>query len=90
VFFAADIHFSKSILSATYASILTSVQGFLEMNNVHVRSGSGGHLLIDVDPSFLFYLAITLPLMFVTVGGWLVWDWRSMRKARAEQPLLLT
>ncbi|EME79536.1 uncharacterized protein MYCFIDRAFT_183745 [Pseudocercospora fijiensis CIRAD86] len=67
----------------------TFTSGFLDMDSLDISRSEGGHLIIDARPEFLFFLALTIPLMIVTVGGWLLWDWLSTRRrARLEEPSL--
>lgn len=51
-------------------------QGFFEMDFVHVSSFQDGVVTLTADSGLLFWLAITLPLMAITVAGWFLWDWR--------------
>jgi hypothetical protein len=89
---------ARSILEARAVRIIalvtlcflppTFVSGLLDMNSLEIkRSGSG--LIVKANAEFFFFLAVTIPLTAVTVGGWLIWDWTSMRKARRERPLAL-
>jgi hypothetical protein len=60
----------------------TFTSGFLQSGVVDFTGSMPGHLVVGATYQFWFFLALTLPLMVVTVGGWLVWDWWSMRNAR--------
>lgn len=54
----------------------------MDMNFIHVISVSHQGLLnLSADPDLLVYLAIALPLMVLTLGAWLFWEWFSSRGA---------
>ena len=58
----------------------------MAMNYVHVTDISPhGILSLSADPDLLVYLALTLPLMLATVGGWLVWEWLISRKRKKDE-----
>lgn len=46
------------------------------MGFIHVASASDG-LKLNVSNDMWFYLALTLPLMVVTLIGWYLWEWRA-------------
>ena len=53
------------------------------MDFIHVRRVPNGMIELRADADLLFYAAITLPLVFVTVGVWFVWDsWTSRRRRK--------
>jgi len=60
--------------------IFTSI--FLSMGFIHVTSSHSG-LTVKADDGMWFYLALTLPLLLVTLGVWYVWEWRTRRRLRA-------
>ncbi|KAI5366001.1 Putative Mg2+ transporter protein, CorA-like/Zinc transport protein ZntB [Septoria linicola] len=90
---------ARSILEARAVRIIalvtlcfippTFTTGFLDMGSLDISRSESGHLIVDAKPEFLFFLAITLPLVVVVVGAWLVYDWHSMRKARREDHIEL-
>ncbi|CAK4033313.1 hypothetical protein PFICI_04320 [Lecanosticta acicola] len=63
----------------------TFTTGFLEMGFLHDISYNDGRLELKADPGLLLYLAITLPLMVVTVGGWFLWDFRTKRNLQKQR-----
>ncbi|KAF8864440.1 hypothetical protein BDZ45DRAFT_38140 [Acephala macrosclerotiorum] len=54
---------------------------FLSMGFIHVTSSHGG-LIVVADDDMYFYLALTLPLLMVTIGGWYLWECRARRQRR--------
>ena len=63
----------------------TFTAGFLQMGGLDFTGSRSGHLIVNAKPEFLFFLAITIPLMVVVLGAWLAYDWHSMRKAGSEK-----
>ncbi|KAH8602314.1 hypothetical protein B0O99DRAFT_708077 [Bisporella sp. PMI_857] len=57
---------------------------FLDMGYIHVTSLSG-IMRIRVDQDMWFYLAITVPLMVVTILSWRLWELK-MRYKSAMKP----
>ncbi|KAE8449686.1 hypothetical protein EG329_007461 [Mollisiaceae sp. DMI_Dod_QoI] len=55
---------------------------FLSMGFIHVTSSHSG-LTVKADDGMWFYLALTLPLLVVTIGVWYIWEWRARRRLRA-------
>lgn len=56
----------------------TFIAGFLDMGYINVASG-GGQLLVDAEPGLLLYAAITIPVLLVVLGGYILWEWYSKR-----------
>lgn len=54
----------------------------MEMNFIHDIEYHDGQLSLQADAGLLFYLAITVPLMVLTIGGWFWWDLRTRRRSR--------
>ena len=48
------------------------------MGYINVASG-GGQLLVDAEPGLLLYAAITIPVLLVVLGGYILWEWYSKR-----------
>lgn len=42
----------------------------------------GGRFVINTEPGLSLYFAITLPVVFAVVGGYLWWDRRSTHAAQ--------
>lgn len=65
--------------------LMDGAQSFIQADMVHPFSSSRkGLLQLNADLDLWFWLAITIPLMLVTLGGWLYWDWRTTRKMSRE------
>ncbi|KAK6540713.1 hypothetical protein TWF694_008104 [Orbilia ellipsospora] len=63
------------------------VAAFLAMDYISVVKLSSGFMRISVKPEMLLYLAITIPLTTVTMGGWLLWESRkSVRRLFRQRP----
>jgi hypothetical protein len=45
----------------------------------------GGIMTLNIDRSMWFYLAITVPLMAVTLFGWWLWEKKIRRKNARRQ-----
>lgn len=56
------------------------------MGYINVASG-GGNLVVNAEPGFFLYIAITIPLVLVILGGYIWWDWRSMRNLSSQVPM---
>lgn len=55
------------------------------MDYIHVLAISDhGFLTLAADADLWMYLALTLPLTAMTVGGWLFWEWYTMRKVKKD------
>lgn len=52
------------------------------MNYIHVTSSPGSSLTLRVDKNLWFYLAITAPLMLVTLLSWYWWELRTRRRMK--------
>jgi hypothetical protein len=48
------------------------------MSYVHVKSLEGG-ITLKISPEIWCYLAVTLPLMIVTILGWSGWEFYCKR-----------
>jgi len=55
------------------------------MGYIQVSSATEGYLRIDTSKNMLVYLAITLPLMLLTLLGWFIWDVYSRKKYRQSE-----
>lgn len=67
--------------SPPVGTILKTRQTFLSTGLVHVESLAGVmHLTVSAD--MWFYLAITAPLMFLTLLGWWLWEFMARRRAK--------
>ncbi|KAK9790481.1 hypothetical protein SCARD494_08430 [Seiridium cardinale] len=60
----------------------TFIAGFLDMGYINVASG-GGSLRVGAEPGLFLHIAITIPLVLVILGGYLWWDWRSLRNPKS-------
>ena len=52
----------------------TFMAGLLQMGGLDIVIHSG-HLIVDANPTFLFFLAVTIPLMIVVLSSWFVYHW---------------
>ena len=52
------------------------------MNYIDVISSSP--MRVHVKRNMWFYLAITAPLMVVTLLGWFSWEWRSLPRTKQQ------
>lgn len=59
----------------------TFIAGFLQMGYLDIES-EGGRFVINTEPGLSLYFAITLPVVFAVVGGYLWWDRRSTHAAQ--------
>jgi hypothetical protein len=59
--------------------------GFIQVGS---PSSHGGILRVTVAPELWFWLAITLPLMMVTLASWWTWEWRSGRRTSVNEGLV--
>ncbi|KAH6692145.1 hypothetical protein BKA61DRAFT_282709 [Leptodontidium sp. MPI-SDFR-AT-0119] len=57
---------------------------FLSMGFVHVES-LDGIMRLNVSKDMLFYVAITVPLMVVTISAWWLWEYMSKRRKRISR-----
>lgn len=58
----------------------------MAMNYIHVTHLSPhGYLNLSADADLWVYLALTLPLMLLTVGGWFLWECFSARKRKKTE-----
>lgn len=53
------------------------------MDLVHVES-TGGLMRLRVSQDMWFYLAMTAPLMAITIFGWLFWEFMIQRRLRVR------
>ena len=61
-------------------------QAFMSMDFIHVAPASKkGAARLSAKADLWFYAAITLPLMIMTFGGWLLWNARL--KTQRSTPL---
>lgn len=54
------------------------------MGFVHVES-LDGIMRLNVSKDMLFYVAITVPLMVVTISAWWLWEYMSKRRKRISR-----
>nr|POE62876.1 hypothetical protein CFP56_03779 [Quercus suber] len=57
-------------------------QSFIQADMVHPFQQ--GLSQLNADHDLWFWFAITFPLMLITLGGWLYWDWRTTRNMSKE------
>lgn len=59
----------------------TFTAGFLQMGGLNFDASTRGHMVITVEAKFLFFVAITVPLMVVVMGAsWVGYNWCSVRR----------
>lgn len=51
------------------------------MGYLHTTAPNDSSMDVRADPDFYFYLAITLPLMLVTLAGWFAWNIHEWRRS---------
>jgi len=81
-----EAHTVKTITLVTLVYLPASfTASFLGMGYIHVGSITDGYLKINTSKDILVYLAITLPLMVLTLLGWFIWDVYSRKKHRQSE-----
>jgi hypothetical protein len=68
-----------------YPIFANESQTLFGMGYLHTTDKHGGRMRVTADADFWFYLALTIPLMLVTIVAWLAWDIRSRRKYEREE-----
>lgn len=57
------------------------MQGFLDMGYLSVTSIDNGLMKVQMENEMWLFLAITLSLMGVTMGAWVIWEWYQDRSS---------